>query len=218
VPRATASCPREFNASENAQRDDEANDAVYDVSQVAVSVCKDCVVGGATGLNGFGSKAHELGDVVYARQNFPDGTEVGHDFGIVKIPEELYDAVDPSLPQFGGPAGANDGAVTQGGTVCQYGAGVGNCEVFPTMAFGGVSEGDLGFENRWYAGIRPSHGDSGSPLEEYQPSAGTDAAGILTHLSAFGTADTTIPRCIEMPKKNGLDLDLEVVCGDEDAS
>jgi len=210
--------PEGTDASENARRDGESDDDVFDVTRVTVKVCADCTVGGATGLNGFGGEAYELGEVAYARQALPDGTQVGHDFDIVEIPEGPCDAVDPSLPQFGGPTGVEDGAVPEGETVRQYGAGVGNGEVFPTMASRGVSEGNLGFENRWYAGIRATPGDSGSPLEEYQPPAGTDAAGVLTHLSAFGTAGTTIPRCIEMPKEDGFDLDLEVVRGDEDVN
>jgi len=208
--------PEGFNASANAQRDGEADDAVFDVSQVNVSVCKDCVVGGATGLNGFGGEAYELGEVAYARQNLPDGTQVGHDFGIVEIPKELYNAVDPLLPQFGGPTGVEDGAVPQGGTVCQYGAGVANGEAFPTMASRGVSEGDLGTSESWYAGIRASPGDSGSPLEEYAPPEGTDATGILTHLTTIGTAGTTATRCVQLPKEDGLDLDLELVLEGEE--
>lgn len=203
--------PTGKNASTNAQREGESDESVYDVSQLTVKVCKDCTFGGNTALSVIRGEVFELGEVAYARQNLPDGTEVGHDFGIVEIPEELYDAVDPSMPQFGGPTGVEDGAVPQGETVCQYGAGVGNGEVFATMASRGVSEGDLGSPEHWYAAIRASPGDSGSLLTEYETGAGTDATGVLTHLTTIGTAGTTVTRCVEMPAEDGLDLDLEVV-------
>ena len=215
------------NATENAKREGEKDDNLQPADRVTeVKICKDCTFGGAAGLSVIDGETYELGDVVYARQNLPDGTQVGHDFGLVRIPEELRPAVDPSIPQFGGPIGVEEGAVPQGETVCQFGAGVGNGEVFATQATRGVSEGGLVGEDRdgddisdrWYAGIRASPGDSGSLLAEYEATRATDAAGVLTHLTAVGIAGTTIPRCINMPKQDGLDLELDVVRGNEDVT
>ncbi|PSP96372.1 hypothetical protein BRC84_01695 [Halobacteriales archaeon QS_1_68_44] len=179
--------PSDKNASANAQRTGESDDDVYDVSQLDVSVCADCTVGGTTGLT-FTGTTIGLGDVAYARQALPGGSEVGHDFGIVRIPSSVEDAVDPSLPQFGGPTGVSERAVPAGLPVNQYGAGVANGEVFPTMGSNGVSEGDLG--------------------------TGGAAAGILTHLTATGTAGTTMGRCVEMVQQDvGLGIET-VLAGD----
>lgn len=210
----------------DATADDRAGDdseRTYDVSQLTVRVCKNCNVGGLTGLAVATGEVYELGEVVYARQALPDdegteGEEVGHDFGLVRVPDELRPAVDPSMPQFGGPIDVQDGTVPAGETVCQYGAGVANGEVFPTMATRGVSEGDLGSPGSWYAALRASPGDSGSPLVEYEFGSGTDATGVLTHLTTAGVAGTTVTRCIEMPKDDELDLDLEVVRATEDVT
>jgi hypothetical protein len=200
------------NATENAAREGEADDSLQPADRVTeVRVCKDCTFGGATGLSVIDGETYELGDVVYARQNLPDGTQVGHDFGLVRIPEELRPAVDPSIPQFGGPIDAEEGAVPQGEPVCQFGAGVGNGEVFATQATRGVSEGGLvgedrdedGVSDRWYAAIRASPGDSGSLLAEYEATRATDAAGVLTHVTGVGIAGTTVSRCINMPKVDG---------------
>ncbi len=204
------------NATENAKRDGESDDNLQPTDRAtSVKICKDCTFGGAAGLSVIDGETYELGDVVYARQNLPDGTQVGHDFGLVRIPEELRPAVDPSIPQFGGPIGVEDGPVPQGETVCQFGAGVGNGEVFATQATRGVSEGGIVQKDRdgddvndaWYAGIRASPGDSGSLLAEYEAARATDAAGVLTHLTTVGTAGTTIPRCINMPTVDGAGAD-----------
>ena len=200
------------NAIENAKREGEEDDNLQPADRVSsVKLCKDCTFGGATGLSVIDGETYELGDVVYARQNLPDGTQVGHDFGLVRIPEELRPAVDPSIPQFGGPISVENGPVPQGEPVCQFGAGVGNGEVFATQATRGVSEGAIIREDRdgdeindaWYAGIRASPGDSGSLLAEYEAGAATDAAGVLTHLTTIGVAGTTVTRCVSMPKVDG---------------
>jgi hypothetical protein len=203
------------NATENARREGEEDDDLQPADRVSeVRLCKDCTFGGATGLSVIDGETYELGDVVYARQNLPDGTQVGHDFGLVRIPENLRPAVDPSIPQFGGPVGVEDGAVPQGQPVCQFGAGVGNGETFATQATRGVSEGEIVTEDRdgddvtdaWYAGIRASPGDSGSLLAEYEATRATDAAGVLTHLTTIGVAGTTVTRCINMPKVDGTGI------------
>ena len=206
------------NATENARREGEEDDDLQPADRVSeVRLCKDCTFGGATGLSVIDGETYELGDVVYARQNLPDGTQVGHDFGLVRIPENLRPAVDPSIPQFGGPSGVSTGAVPAGLPVNQYGAGVANGEVFPTMGSNGVSEGDLGTSESWYAAVRASPGDSGSPLQATEAGTGVeggDAAGILTHLTATGTAGTTMGRCVEMVRTDvGLGIET-VLAGD----
>ena len=200
------------NASENAQRDGEDDGDVYDVNQLSVAVCADCTFGGATGLIVRGTTI-ELGDVAYARQTLPDGSSVGHDFGLVRIPSSAEDAVDPSMPQFGGPTGVSDGAVAAGTPVNQYGAGMGNGEVFASQGSNGVSEGDFGSPESWFAAVRASPGDSGSPLQSTTAGTGPEgelAAGILTHITATGTAGTTMGRCKEMVQTD-VGLDISVV-------
>ena len=204
--------PDDKNASENATRDGEDDGDVYDVSQLSVAVCEDCTFGGATGLIVRGTTI-ELGDVAYARRNLPDGSAVGHDFGLVRIPAEAESAVDPSMPQFGGPTGVSDGAVAAGTPVNQYGAGVGNGEVFAIQGSNGVSEGDLGSPESWFAAVRASPGDSGSPLQSTTAGTGPEgelAAGILTHITATGTGGTTMGRCREMVSTD-VGLDISVV-------
>lgn len=204
------------NASRNARRSDESDGDVYDVTRLRVSVCDDCAVGGATGLNARGTTI-ALGDVVYARQNLPDGTQVGHDFGLVRIPSDAEGAVDPSMPQYGGPRGVSETAVPTGTPVNQYGAGVGNGEVFATQGSNGVSQGDRGTPESWYAAIRASPGDSGGPLQSTAVGTGLegeDAAGILTHITTAGTAGTTIGRCREMVQTDiGLDVSVVLASG-----
>lgn len=200
-------------ASERDARDHEDGD---DVNGLSISVCADCTFGGATGLSVIEGKVIELGDVVYARQSNPkegDDNGVGHDFGLVTVPEEAEEAVDPSLPQFGGPNGVLEGAVPEGELVNQYGAGVANGEIYPTQGSTGVSLGDGGSPESWFSALRASPGDSGSPLVEGLDGGedGGAAAGILTHLSTNGTAGTTMQRCKEMPTEDGADFDLAVV-------
>jgi len=201
--------PADKNASKNAKRKEEDQDDVYDVGQLDVSVCADCTRGGLNGLVIQGDTI-ALGDVVYARRRLPDGSAVGHDFGLVKIPAEAEELADPSMPQWGGPDGSLDGAAPPGSPVNQYGAGVGNGEVFPTMGSSGGSFGDGGTDgDAWFAGIRASPGDSGSPLVGDR-SIERPAAGILTHLTTLGTAGTTIGRCREMTAED-VNLDIAVV-------
>jgi hypothetical protein len=201
--------PAEVNASLNARRKEEDRDDLYNVKQLNVSVCADCTRGGLNGLLVPGETI-ELGDVVYARQALPDGSQVGHDFGLVKIPANAEDLIDPSMPQWGGPDGSLDGAAPEGSPVNQYGAGVVNGEVFATKGSSGVSFGDGGTDDdAWFAGVRASPGDSGSPLVGDR-SIDRPASGILTHLTTLGTAGTTIGRCREMTREDA-GLDIEVV-------
>lgn len=214
--------PRDANASTNAKRAGEDEEDLYDVGQLEVEVCERCSYGGAAGNFVVEGSTIGLADVAYARQTLPDGSRVGHDFGVVEIPSERADAVEASLPQWGGPTGVSHGAVPQGEPVHQYGAGVGNGEVYPTMGRTGVSQGDRGSPESWVATTRASPGDSGSPMvSSSAPSdltpEGEDAAGILTHLVASadpfgtGTAGTTIGRCMELASTDAnLDLAVEL--------
>jgi hypothetical protein len=186
-----------------------------DVSGVTVTVCTDCSFGGATGMNVVRGQAVELGDVAYARQEEPGGGEgVGNDFGLVAIPADAEHLVDPSLPQFGGPTGSVDGVVPAGDPVVQYGAGVGNGETYLTQGSRGFSLGAGPAEGSWAAGVRASPGDSGSALSVATDATsfeGAGAAGALTHLTASGTAGTTVDRCVEMVARDGFTSKLEVV-------
>lgn len=187
-----------------------------DLSNVTVRVGLNFTFGGLTALSGLRGETYQLGDVVYARQASDSGEQVGHDFGLVEIPQDALDQgiVDPSLPQFGGPTGVVDsGALPQGEPICQYGNGVGNGEVFATKGRRGASLGDLGDPKSWYAGLRGSPGDSGSAILGSDPTStpeGTDAAGVLTHITTLGTAGTTIQRCKEMASAD-VGLNIAVV-------
>ena len=200
-------------ASESDARDHEDGD---DVSDLSISVCADCTFGGTTGLTVIEGEVIELGDVVYARQSNPnedDDGGVGHDFGLVAIPEEMEEVIDPSLPQFGGPDGVSPEAVPEGELVNQYGAGIVVGEAFPTQGSTGVSLGDGGSPESWFSAIEAAPGDSGSPLVEGLDGGeeGGAAAGVLTHLSTNGTAGTTMQRCKEMPADDGTGFDIEIV-------
>lgn len=204
-----------FLADANAGENTDPNGDSLDDVTVRVGL-DDFTFGGFTALSGLQGTTFELGDIVYARQANDDGTGVGHDFGLVEIPDAAVNEgfVDPSLPQFGGPTGVvQSGALPEGEAMCQYGNGVGNGEVFATKGRRGVSLGDLGDYRSWYAAIRGSPGDSGSAILGADPTAspeGTLAAGALTHLTARGTAGTTIERCKEMASED-VGLDISVV-------
>jgi hypothetical protein len=195
---------------------DNTSSSGEDLSNLTVKVGIDFTFGGLTALSGLRGTVYELGDVVYARQESDSGDGVGHDFGLVEIPDAAINEgiVDPSLPQFGGPTGAvESGALPAGEPICQYGNGVGNGEVFATKGRRGTSLGDFGDYRSWYAALRGSPGDSGSAILGSDPTAtpeGTVAAGALTHLTAQGTAGTTIERCIEMANED-VGLNIAVV-------
>jgi hypothetical protein len=187
-----------------------------DLSGLTVRVGIDYTFGGLTALNGLRGTTYELGDVVYARQAAADGTGVGHDFGLVEIPDAALaeGIVDPSLPQFGGPTGVvESGALPAGEPICQYGNGIGNGEVFATKGRRGVSLGARGDSKSWYAALRGTPGDSGSAILGAAPTnspEGTDAAGALTHLTTQGVAGTTVERCKGMASED-VGLDIAVV-------
>lgn len=203
--------PTDKSASRRAASSEEKrNGDAYDVSQLDVSVCADCTFGGLTGLSVVQGRVVELGEVVYARQVERNGSDgPGHDFGLVRIPSDTHDLVDPSLPQWGGPNEVSPGALAAGTPINQYGAGVANGEVYPTMGSSGASMGGNADGDTWYAGIRASPGDSGSSIIGAE-GTGKPAAGILTHLTTAGVAGTTIRKCRSMVERD-VSLEVDVV-------
>lgn len=199
--------------------------ADYDASGVEVIVCiEDCEGNFRTNLL-VGTWA-ELGTVAYARQTNPNGDEqVGHDFGVVAIPDEVADLVRADMPVWGGPTGVDD-ELERLEPGCHYGHGLGAGEVFLTKARVGVGGGsDHKF---WMGDFAGAPGDSGSGLVSCESDAlgfhGLGAVGVLTHLGLqvcpcdvkfkhlrvnaehgviFGT---TVARSIEMAREAGLSL------------
>jgi hypothetical protein len=94
-------------ASDDGTSDDPGSDedgGGTDLDDLTVSVCTECTFGGFTGQS-VGGPTVELGDVVYARQQNADGTQVGYDFGLVEIEtEEVSELLDRSMPTWGGPS------------------------------------------------------------------------------------------------------------------
>lgn len=213
--------PADVSASRKAATAEEKrNGDAFSTKDLTVSVCADCTYGGLTGLAVVEGDVIELGDVVYARQVEANGDgHVGHDFGLVRIPRDAEDLVDPSLPQFGGPDGVSPDAISEGHPINQYGAGVANGEIYPTMGSTGVSEGDAGTPESWFAAIRASPGDSGSPIIGSHTDGGTDddgkAGGILTHLTTLGIGGTTMQQCKDMVERDINKVIEVVVPGDE---
>jgi len=184
---------------------------------IKVSVCTNCIDGGGSLLftrpdqKAAGAiKTVELGDVVYAREenDKSDGVEsdnaVGFDFGIVEIPAEFEEYVDPSMPVWGGPI--KTGRFDDVGTseVLQYGNGVGAGETIATKNRAGTAAFNFGREgdapgaytgsekmsatySAWYAALPAAPGDSGSAVQTPRYTGtgpeGYEAAGILTHLA-----------------------------------
>lgn len=188
----------------------EGSDFEVDPDQLRVYVCKStCPLGGYAGTIdggfvedqfGVGPEYVELGPVSYARQNTASGADVGHDFGLVAIPEELHPYVNTVQPVWGGSGGSIDDPADGDhfflhGNAAQYG------ETFATKsrpgiywdALFGLQSDDSG---AWNA-ITPSYGgDSGSAVGGLPAGAldrlpaGVDAVGILTH--GYGVNDCVV--------------------------
>lgn len=199
--------PDDADADDNAGGD-------YDSSGVTTRVCIDCTFGGGTALSGLRGEVVELGDVVYARQS-RDGEDIGNDFGLVEIPSDAEQLVDPSMPTWGGPT--ERGAIEAGESVVQYGNGVGTGEVFLTKNRSGVGVQQDGGAGAWYAELPAAPGDSGSAVQGAAATVsgleGVEAAGILTHLTvssdptSTGTAGTNRAKAAEMVSQDaGLDV------------
>lgn len=202
--------PGDAVATDNTASDEERrNGETYDPSGLTVTVCADCTFGGATALSVVKGPVIELGEVVYARQVERNGTEgPGHDFGLVRIPSDKRELVDPSLPQWDGPNGVSNDAIELGLPVNFYGSGVANGEVYPTKGRIGDSLGGGTDGNIWYGVLRSTPGDSGGPLIGAL-GTGKEAGGILTHLTTSGVAGTTMSQCKKMVRR-GIGLDIDV--------
>lgn len=185
----------------------------YDSSKVTVRACVDCSFGGTTALTGLvRGEVVELGSVAYARQTL-DGTDVGNDFGLVEIPSSADGLVDPSMPTWGGPTTA--GAINAGDRVVHYGNGVATGETFVTKNRAGVGVTNDGQNGAWVAELPASPGDSGAGVEVARASGsglrGEQAAGVLTHLVAGGTAGTNVAKAEELAAEAGLDVSVVTV-------
>lgn len=194
----------------SAEADTNAGES-YDTSDVTVRVCIDCGFGGATALNGLaGGELVELGEVAYARQS-EDDVGVGNDFGLVRVPSDVQDLLDPSMPTYGGPSEV--GEVDGGEPVCHYGNAVGLGETFVTKGRTGAGLGNDG--DSWNAGTGSAPGDSGAAVQSCRPTLsgfrGVEAVGVLTHGTTGGVAGTTMSRAVEMAAEAGLDISPRLV-------
>lgn len=181
----------------------------YDASGVTTRVCLDCTFGGQAALSGLQGQVVEVGEVVYARQS-QAGVDVGNDFGLVRIPAEAEHLVSPDMPTWGGPT--ETGFVDGGETLVQYGNGVATGETFLTKSRVGVGVSHDRDAGRWTSELPAAPGDSGSAVQGARTTAtgpeGVEAAGVLTHLTATGTAGTNVAKAKEMATQAGLDIEV----------
>lgn len=205
-------------------------DADWDpANTLRVRVCTENCIGGLSGLVSAARGMYPgtlvdigVGDIKldYARQS-TGADAVGHDYGIVEIPPELYCDVRTDMAVWNGPNTADTSRqVEQGDVVVHYGNGVVFGEVFPTQNRGGL--GITSDANRWIMNSAASPGDSGSALNIARIGfgdlvEGEWAAGVLTHL-VIGTtggvvAGTNTARGFEMAR-NDAGIDLELVTDD----
>lgn len=173
---------------------------VVDPTKHRVYVCRSvCPLGGFAGnlhansaALGPASDWVELGKIAYARQEEagPSTADVGHDFGIVEIPPELYPFVSPEMPVWGGPTQYANPAV--GDLFFIHGNGAVVAETFASKSRTGVYiPAALGLSENtattWSAVTLSNGGDSGSAVGRLAPGAGVpvadgiEAAGLLTH-------------------------------------
>jgi hypothetical protein len=189
--------------------------ADYDASGVVVTAC----VEGCTGnfdTNTLTGTWVTLGQVAYARQTLA-GVDVGNDFGVVEIPQALWNRIRTTLPVWGGPTGVE--TLELGDLGCHYGNGLAFGEVFLTKARVGLGGGSDAAS--WHGDFAAGPGDSGSGMVGCVADGlgfrGTGAIGILTHLGVAldettlehgFVLGTTIARAIEMGQEAGLTLTL----------
>lgn len=195
--------------------------ADYDASGVEVSVCVNNCDANFNSMTLVGELV-PLGRVAYARQTDATGAEqVGHDFGVVEIPDALAPQIRLTLPVFGGPTGVD--TLEPGEFGCHFGHGLVVGETFLTKARVGIGGGSD--ENFWMGDFAAAFGDSGSALVSCSPTLtgfrGRGAVGVLTHLGVsvpdpggevtgehgvvFGT---TVRRAVEMATEAGIFLNL----------
>jgi hypothetical protein len=198
--------------------------ADYDPSGVEVSVCVNNCDGNFRSMTLVGELVL-LGRVAYARQTDALGEEqVGHDFGVVEIPDEFAPQVRRAMPVFGGPTGVD--TLDTGELGCHFGHGLVVGETFATKARVGIGGGSD--RESWMGDFAGAFGDSGSAMvscvQEGLGFSGRGAVGVLTHLGLsvcpcdvkfkglkikaehgviFGT---TVARAIDMATEAGLRL------------
>lgn len=169
-----------------------------DVSALSVRVCvADCRFGGQTGFLLEGT-TRALGPVAYARQTV-GGKDVGNDFGLVRIPDELAGEVRTGLPVWGAAPAVKE--VRAGALTCHYGNGMAVGETFPTMARLGVGYGSQP-DGSWRIATASAPGDSGAALAtcvaDAEGTRAVAASGVLTHLAGGLVAGTTMARAQQM--------------------
>jgi hypothetical protein len=202
-------------------------DADWDpANTLRVRVCVQDCLGGATGLVSAAEGIYPgttrdigVGDIKldYARQTIA-GADVGNDFGIVEIPEELWCEIRTDMPVWNGPATADTSRLVQAGDVLvHYGNGVVVGEVFPEKSRAGL--GMAADSDRWLANLAAAPGDSGSAMNIATVTLedlveGEWPGGVLTHLvidtEGGVVAGTNTSRGIQMALEDA-GFDLEVV-------
>ena len=195
----------EGNASANAARDGEEGE---DLSDLTVEIDLDGTFGDH-GSQAGGLTTVELGEVVYARQaTIISDPAFGSVFGLVKVPDDMRDMVDPSVPQFGGPTGVSPGALPLGDPVHMYGNGL-QGTTFVSKGMTGASIGTVG--GSW-AAVMPEYATT------YYTEGGV-AAGMATHhvgraqgdqFAAIGAGGTNMAKCKQLVEDD-LGLEIELV-------
>ena len=183
-------------------------DADASATQARVCVSR-CAYGGQTGFFLSGDLV-DLGPVVYARQESPEGDSFGHDFGLVEIPAHLHALVRAELPVFGGPTAATPGRIETGMPLCHYGAGVVTGEAWPVMARVGAAHAGSDPAS-WWAETATNGGDSGSAVVRCDLRGdelrGAGALGILTHGVGTLTWGTNAAQAVRMAREDaGLEI------------
>lgn len=200
---------------------------MLDTSHIEVRACiAECMFGGANFLvdGALGSPVGEfvgdivtLGGVAYARQG---PQTYGEDFGLVHIPEAMYDFIRPEMPVWNGPVDAWTPPTTDleilGNPTFVYGNSVGYGETFVTKARAGTWTFEPSdYPGAWVSDLPAAQGDSGSAVnfgartDASEVVQSRDAMGILTHL--FGhpiTAGTTVQKAVTMATEAGLAIDF----------
>lgn len=181
----------------------------------------DCLTGGLSTVN-FNPTGQwvTLGHLAYARQSEAnDANRVGNDFGLVEIPRALWHLVSPGMPVWGGPFGEGD--ALGGEFTVHYGNAIILGETVATKARAGIAA-TQGFPHpdAWVATHPAAQGDSGSAvnlasIDQDGILRGTQALGVLTHLSAgisggipYATAGTTTEKAAVMALEAGLEIEL----------
>lgn len=181
-------------------------DRDYDTSNVRVRVCvAECKFGGQLGFLLRGTTV-DLGQVAYARQTRAE-FDIGNDFGIVRIPDDLLGSVRHDVPVWGRTSSVAN--VQTGDISCHYGHAAVFGEVFATKARAGTGILTLP-DGSWRSAVASNQGDSGAAVAICRIVNGAlearAAYGILTHLSGMGVAGTTVARAVELAAEAGMSI------------